>query len=111
MTGFPTPELPLGLLLVVVSVAALQALNCEVLAGGQFTAVELKVAAVVLILIIAVPPTPSVPIAQVTVPLVEPTAGVVQLPCVTDAEVKVTWAGSGSDTLTPVATAGPLFVT
>jgi hypothetical protein len=67
---------------------------------------ELNVCAVVLIVMIAKPPTLSVPKLQLTVPpLCE------QVPCVVDTETKLTALGNGSDTATPCATAGPLFVT
>src|SRR5271155_573017 len=51
-------------------------------------------------------PTPSVPSEQLTVPPL-----CVQVPCVVVTLVKNTDDGSGSDTFTFCATAGPLFVT
>src|SRR5271163_4971860 len=72
---------------------------------------ELNMAAFTLIVIRTSPPTPSVPMLQPTVP-VAPTAGCVgQVPCVVVTEVKVTAEGKGSETVTPCAVAGPLFVT
>ena len=67
---------------------------------------ELNVTAFTLIVMITTSPTLSVPKLQVTVP-----AACKQLPCDVDTEVNITCEGNGSETLTPVATAGPLFVT
>ena len=55
----------------------------------------------------ALPPIPMLPMLQVTVP------GTLwkQVPCVAVAETKLTVAGSGSVTVTPVALDGPLFRT
>ena len=57
-----------------------------------------------LMVTVAVPLLASVPRAQVTllVPL--------QLPCEAVAETKVTFAGSASEVVTPVAASGPLLV-
>src|SRR5271156_760109 len=65
----------------------------------------LKVAALTLIVMTTVVPTPSVPSEQLTVPTL-----CVQVPCVVVTLVKITDDGSGSDTFTFCATAGPLFV-
>ena len=66
----------------------------------------LIVSAVVLIVMITRPPTLNDPKLQLTVPPL-----CVQVPCVVDTETKFTALGNGSDTPTPCATAGPLFVT
>src|SRR5580698_8979482 len=62
--------------------------------------------AVTLIVITTLLPLVIEPIVQFTVPLV-----CVQVPCVLVAEINVTCDGSGSDTVTPCAVAGPSFVT
>lgn len=67
---------------------------------------ELNVTAVVLIVMLTKPPTLTVPKLQLTVP-----ALCEQVPCVVETETNVTWLGSGSETFTFCATAGPLFVT
>src|SRR5882672_9913293 len=66
----------------------------------------LKVLAVALMVTMTRLPTGMLPMLQFTVvPLTE------QLPWVAETEEYVTCAGSGSLTVTPCATAGPLFVT
>jgi hypothetical protein len=67
---------------------------------------ELNVTAVVLMVMVTKPPTLTEPKLQLTVP-----ALCVQVPCVVETETNVTWLGSGSDTFTFCATAGPLLVT
>jgi len=69
---------------------------------------ELNVTAVVLIVMVTKPPTLTEPKLQLTVP-----ALCEHVPCVveTETETKATWLGSGSETFTFCATAGPLFVT
>jgi hypothetical protein len=67
---------------------------------------ELNVEAFTLMVMITRPPTLTEPRLHVTVPVV-----CVQVPCVVDEDVYVTAEGNGSETVTPVATAGPLFVT
>ena len=69
---------------------------------------ELKVDALTLMVTITSPPTLIEPRGQLTVVVA---AVYVQDPCVVETEVKVTWLGSASLTVTPCATAGPLFVT
>src|ERR1700685_26613 len=71
---------------------------------------ELKLAAVTLMVIITRPPTFMLLNVQFTVVVADI---YVQLPCDagTKTEVNVTCAGSTSDTATPCATAGPLFIT
>ena len=67
---------------------------------------ELNVTAVVLMVMVTKPPTLTEPKLQLTVP-----AACVQVPWVVDTETNETWLGSGSETFTFCATAGPLFVT
>src|SRR5271157_5460420 len=103
------PEL--GSMLELATVAVLQTLY-----GTPFTVLHtvppepLKVAAFTLMVMITTVPTFIAPIVQLTVP-VAPTAGLVQVPCVVARLVNVTAEGNGSETVTPVATAGPLLVT
>jgi len=67
---------------------------------------ELNIAAVVLMVTTAKPPTLNVPMVQLTVP-----PAWEQVPWVVETETKVTCGtGNGSETTTPVATPGPLFV-
>ena len=66
----------------------------------------LKVEAFTLMVTITTAPTLRFPSAQLTVPPL-----CVQVPCVVETFAKVTSVGNGSETVTPVATAGPLFVT
>ena len=68
--------------------------------------VELKVDAVASIVIVTSPPTLSEPSVQLTVPALW-----VHVPWVVETDVSVTSVGSGSETVTFWATAGPLFVT
>ena len=67
---------------------------------------ELNVTAVVSIVMIARAPTLSDPKLQLTVPPLW-----LQVPCVVETETNDTALGKGSETETPCATAGPLFVT
>ncbi|MGA9889645.1 MAG: hypothetical protein WBQ31_19235, partial [Candidatus Acidiferrales bacterium] len=64
---------------------------------------ELKVTAVVLIVMIARAPTPSDPKLQLTVPPLW-----LHVPCEVETETNETALGNGSETETPCATAGPL---
>ena len=66
----------------------------------------LKVEALTLMVMIARPPTLSVPMVQLIVP-----EACVQDPCVVLTFTNVICAGRGSETVTFCATAGPLFVT
>ena len=67
---------------------------------------ELNIAAVVLIVTVTKPPTLTVPMLQLTVP-----PACVQIPWLVETETKVTCGtGNGSETITPCATPGPLFV-
>ncbi len=61
--------------------------------------------AVASIAIVAVPALARLPMAQVTVP-----EALAQVPTEEEAETKLTPAGRGSLTLTPVAGSGPLLV-
>jgi hypothetical protein len=71
---------------------------------------ELKVAAFTLIVMITKAPTFMLSSVQLTVVVADV---YVQLPCDDGIETEeyVTWPGRTSVTVTPVATAGPLFVT
>jgi hypothetical protein len=62
--------------------------------------------AVVVMVMITKPPTLTEPKLQLTVP-----ALCVHAPCVVETETNATWLGSGSETFTFCATAGPLLVT
>jgi hypothetical protein len=67
---------------------------------------ELNVTAVVLMVMVTKAPTLTEPKLQLTVPALWE-----QVPCVVDTETNDTWLGSGSETFTFCATAGPLLVT
>jgi hypothetical protein len=96
-----------GSLVVDDTVAVLQTLY-----GTPFTVAQtvppdpLNVEAFTLMVISTTVPTFIVPIVQLTVPLL-----CVHVPCVVETLVNVTSVGSGSETVTPLATAGPLLVT
>lgn len=90
----------------VVTVAVLQMEYGMPFTVAQGLPLVLKVEALTLMVMIARPPTLSVPIEQLTVP-----DACEQVPCVLLTFTNVICMGSGSETVTFCATAGPLFVT
>ena len=95
-----------GSLLEVATVAVLQTEYGMPFTVAHGLPLVLKVEALTLMVMIARPPTLSVPIEQLTVP-----ETCVHVPCVVLTFTNVICAGSGSETVTFCATAGPLLVT
>src|ERR1700757_1381767 len=89
----------LGSLVVVATVAVLQTEYGMPLIVAHGLPLVLKVEALTLMVIIARPPTLSVPMVQLIVP-----AACVQVPCVVLTFTNVICAGSGSETVTFCAT-------
>jgi hypothetical protein len=94
--------------MVVEAVAELLALfpsACAAETEAVFTTVPIP-GGITLIVTRALPPAAKLPTDAVTVPPENPV-----LPCEAEAETKLTPGGSVSETTTPVAAAGPLFIT